>query len=282
MEPRNVLGKGLSALIPTDAGTGRDRIQALSVVSIKASRFQPRLNFSDAKLQELVESIREKGIIQPILVRPVENGYELIAGERRLRAVKFLGLTEIPAIIKKVEDGDALEIALIENIQREELSKIEEAKAYKRLSEEFGLTHEVISKRVAKDRATISNTLRLLDLPEKIQNMIQDSILSVGHAKTILGILDPKRQMKICDDIVKRGLSVRQAETIVRLEGTGKKIMRRNAQRDPNIVSVEEQLQQRLGTRVKLIHGKKRGRILIDFYSLDDLDRLLKLLLDTP
>ena len=279
---RNVLGKGLGALIPDASQANKERIQTLPIESIRASKFQPRQNFSDARLQELAESIREKGVIQPILVRQIENGFELIAGERRLRAVKFLGLAEIPAIVKKVDDGDMLEIALIENIQREELSKIEEAKAYKRLAEEFGLTHEIISKRVSKDRTTITNALRLLDLPEKIQKLLEESTLSAGHAKTLLSILDPKRQMKLCEDIVKRGLSVRQTETMARLEGTGKRILRKNAQRDPNIASVEESLAHRLGTRVKLLQGKKRGRILIDFYSLDDLDRLLKLLLQTP
>lgn len=274
---RNVLGKGLSALIPE--GAPKDRVQTLPIDQIRASEFQPRQYFSDDRLKELSESIRQKGVIQPILVRPSsQGGYELIAGERRLRAVQLLGQKEIPAIIKQVENGDLLEISLIENIQREELSKIEEAKAYRRLSDEFGLTHEIISQRVSKERSTISNILRLLELPEKIQRFLEESTITMGHARTLLALGDEKKQMRFCDEIVKKGLSVRQVESLVKREQSGKKIFSIRGKKDPNLAAVEESLQHRYGTRVKISQGKKRGKIVIDFFSTDDLNRILNLL----
>lgn len=275
---RKALGRGLSALIP-EIQENKERIQFLSVDRIEASKFQPRTKFSDVRLQELSESIREKGVIQPILVRPAGAGYEIIAGERRLRAVRHLGLKEIPAIVKSVDDGDLLELSLIENIQREELNKIEEARAYDRLTREFGLTQELISKRVSKDRSTIANVLRLLELPAKIQRLLEESTITMGHAKSLLALTDEKRQDKLCGQIVKRGLSVRQVETIVRNEGTGRRVLRASRRKDPNVLSLEESLQRRLGTRVKILQGKKRGKIVIDFFSPEDLDRLIRTLI---
>lgn len=275
---RNVLGKGLSALIP-DSGQNKDRIQTIPLDQVRPSSFQPRKKFSEESLKELAESIREKGVIQPVIVRQTESGFELIAGERRFRAVKLLGLPEIPAIIRKVADGDLLEIALIENIQREELNKIEEARAYERLTTEFGLTHEMISKRVGKDRATISNMLRLLELPEKIQRFLEENTITMGHARGLLGLGDPKRQLKLCEDIVKKGLSVRQIENKVRQDGGVKKIFRARPSKNPEVRNYEETLQHRLGTRVRILQGKKRGKIVIDFYSVEDLNRVLTLLI---
>ena len=275
---RNVLGKGLSALIPEGA-QAKDRIQTVLIDEIRASSFQPRKNFPEGSLKELAESIREKGVIQPVLVRQIEGGYELIAGERRFRAVKLLGHKEIPVIVKKVADADLLEIALVENIQREELNKIEEAKAYDRLARDFGLTHETISRRVGKDRATITNILRLLELPDKIQKFLEENTITMGHARSLLGIGDSKQQLKLCDRIVRKGLSVRQVENTVRSEGGARKIYRSRPHRNPQIQHYEESLQHRLGTRVRIAQGKKRGKILIDFYSADDLNRVLTLLI---
>ncbi len=275
---RNVLGKGLSALIPEGA-LSKERIQSIPLDQIRPSSFQPRKKFAEEALKDLAESIREKGVIQPILVRQTDSGFELIAGERRYRAVKLLGLGEIPAIIKKVADGDLLEIALIENIQREELNKIEEARAYERLTSEFGLTHETISKRVGKDRATISNMLRLLELPEKIQKFLEESTITMGHARGLLGLGDQKRQMKLCEEIVKKGLSVRQVENAVRQDVGSKKIFRARPSKNPEIRHYEETLQHRLGTRVRIVQGKKRGKVVIDFYSAEDLNRVLTLLI---
>lgn len=274
---RNVLGKGLSALIP-EASQSKDRVQTVAIDQIQVSKFQPRRHFADERLKELAESIREKGVIQPILVRPKDTGFELIAGERRLRAVKSLGLKEIPVIIKNVADGDLLEIALIENIQREELNKIEEAKAYERLAAEFGLTQDTIARRVSKDRATIANMLRLLELPEKIQKFLEENTITMGHARSILGIGSERQQMRICDRIIKRGLSVRQTEEIVRNDRSSKNIFRSRRNVDPHILSCEEGLQHKFGTRVKILQGKKRGKIIIDFYSPEDLNRVLDIL----
>ena len=276
---RKVLGRGLEALIPQVPVDSRERVQSLKIEQIRTSRYQPRLTFSEEKSQELARSIREQGVIQPVLVRMVDNDrYELIAGERRLRAVKSLGLTEIPAIVRRVADADVLEMSIIENIQREELNALEEAKAYRRLAQEFGHTQDLIANRVGKDKTSISNLLRLLNLPEKIQDYLANNLISFGHAKALLSIHDDKRQELLCEKIVKNGLSVRQTE---QLTGGGKRAKGKPAGRkeqDNELRSIEEKLQQTLGTKVRIHHGKKRGCIEIEYYSLDDLDRVLRLL----
>ena len=273
---RKVLGRGLEALIPTDVQNAKERVQTLKISEIIPSRFQPRLNFSEAKIQELARSIQEKGVIQPILVRASGNQFELIAGERRLRAVKHLGLEEIPAIIRRIADADLLETALIENIQREELNPIEEARAYRRLSDEFGQTQDTIAKRVGKDKSSVSNLLRLLNLPNEIQEHLSNNLITFGHARALLSLLEPKRQMAFCEAIIKRGLSVRQTEFLVSPKQKTKS--KKNIQKDTDIKTLELKLEHTLGTRVRLRHGKKRGKIEIEYYSLEDLDRVLKLL----
>jgi len=276
---RKVLGRGLEALIPQVPADSREKVQSLKIEQIRTSRYQPRLTFSEEKSQELARSIQEQGVIQPVLVRMVDTDrYELIAGERRLRAVKSLGLTEIPAIVRRVADADVLEMSIIENIQREELNALEEAKAYRRLAQEFGHTQDLIASRVGKDKTSISNLLRLLNLPEKIQDYLANNLISFGHAKALLSIHDDKRQELLCEKIVKNGLSVRQVE---QLTGGGKRAKVKPAGRkeqDNELRSIEEKLQQTLGTKVRIHHGKKRGRIEIEYYSLDDLDRVLRLL----
>jgi ParB family transcriptional regulator, chromosome partitioning protein len=274
---RNVLGKGLGALIPEGTQV-KERIQTLSIDSIKASTFQPRKTFSDEKLKELAESIKTKGMIQPILVRQTQEGYELIAGERRFRAARLLNYKEVPVIVKQVKDEDLLELSLVENIQREELTRIEEAKAYERLASEFGLTHEKISERVSKDRTTITNLLRLLELPEKIQRFLDENTITMGHAKSLLSLGDEKSQLKLCQRIIKRGLSVRQSEILAKNATLKAKPYKRKNQIDINLASIEESLQHRFGTRVRITQGKKRGKIVIDFYSSEDLERVLSLL----
>lgn len=274
---RKVLGRGLEALIPQDVQGSKERVQALKITQVSPSRFQPRLNFSETKISELADSIREKGVIQPILVRQIgEDKFELIAGERRLRAVKHLGLDEIPAIVRRVADADVLEMALIENIQREELNPLEEAKAYQRLSAEFGLTQDSIAKRVGKDKTSVSNLLRILNLPHEVQKHLSNNLITFGHARALLALLEPKRQLAFCEAIIKRGLSVRQTEFMV---SPKQKIRSKKAiQKDTDIRDLELKLEQVLGTRVRVKHGKKRGKIEIEYYSLDDLDRVLKLL----
>jgi len=273
---KSVLGRGLSALIP-EAPVEKEKVQTIELDRLEASTFQPRLYFSDSRLKELAASIKEKGVIQPILVRAKGGKYEIIAGERRFRAAKLLGLKEIPAIIKNVDDANVLELSLIENVQREELNRIEEARAYRRLSQEFRLTQEQISLKVSKDRATVANTLRLLELPEKIQRHLEENLISMGHAKSLLMLADEKEQTKLCDKILKKGLSVRQSEHAARVlgAGSGQQVRRK---KDIHIASIEEKLQHRFGTRVRILQGKKRGKIVIEYFSQEDLNRVLGML----
>ncbi|MFA5317678.1 MAG: ParB/RepB/Spo0J family partition protein [Dehalococcoidales bacterium] len=278
MEKR-VLGKGLKALIPDDVprrSESRGTVQ-INTGDIVPGRFQPREVFDPDKLRDLIQSIKEKGLIQPVVVRPVGGGYELIAGERRLRAAKELGIAQVPAVIKDVKDDEALEIALIENIQRDDLNPIEEAKAYQRLSDEFSLTQEQISEKVGRNRASVSNMIRLLKLPEKIREEIYIGKISMGHAKAILMLDSEQDQLGLCIKILKRGLSVREAEYYVRRKITGKARPARPRKHANEIRAVEEELQRILGTRVTLLHQAKRGKIMIEYYSNEDLERLLNL-----
>jgi len=278
---RKALGKGISALIPEKEMVSMDASESvvqIQVSKVLPSKYQPREFFKKEKLDELISSIKEKGVVQPVLVRGIPTGeYELIAGERRLRAVKELGYETIPAIIRKVDsDIDLLELSLIENIQREGLNAIEEANAYQRLINEFHFNLEAIGKAVGKDKTSISNTTRLLKLPKKIQDCIISEGITMGHGRALLALDDQKEQLRICDRIIKKGLSVRETEQIVNRSVVG--IRRRSSQKDQNLVLIEEELQRIFGTRVQIMHSKKRGRINIEYFSLDDLDRLLGLL----
>lgn len=269
------LGRGLSALIP-ETSEGKEKVVYLNLDDIRPSRYQPRERFPESKLEELIASMKEKGVIQPILVRPTGDGkYELIAGERRLRAAKALNMQQIPGLIKEVSDLDALELSLIENIQREELNAIEEAHAFRRLCDEFNFTHERIGQAIGKDRSTIANIMRLLLLPEKIQSYVANNTISMGHARAVLSLQGEKAQIRFCDRIIKRGLSVRQTESLVKKLA---RPIRRAVAKNHHLSSIEEELQYLLGTRVKIIYGKKRGKIEIQYYSSDDLERILKIL----
>jgi len=273
---RKVLGRGLDALIGGDEGAPKERVQMIRIDQVQLSPFQPRMTFSDRKIEELAQSIREKGIIQPVLVRPGENDtFELIAGERRLRAATLAGLGEIPAIVRRVADSDVLEMAIVENVQREDLNAIDEAKAYHRLSLEFGFNIEQISKKVGKDQSTISNILRLLKLPEKVQDFLNRELITVGHAKAILSLIDPESQIQFCHKIIEKGLSVRQAEFLTSRQARRHK-SRGRKEDDPNIRALEKRLMDVFGTKVKITHKKKRGKIEIEYYSLDDLERVLR------
>lgn len=277
MEKR-ALGKGLKALIPDDVAIkpGERGTVQIKTDEISPGRFQPREMFDPDKLKELILSVKEKGVLQPVIVRPKGNGYELIAGERRLRAAKELGFSQVPAIIMDVKDDEALEIALVENLQRDDLNPMEEAKAYQRLSDEFSLTQEDISAKVGKDRASISNTIRLLKLPEKIKEEIYQGRISMGHAKAILMLESEQAQLELCNKIIKRGLSVREAEYFVKRKMKGSS-QGRPRKHSTEIRAVEEELQRILGTRVTLLHQSKRGKIIVEYYSNDDLERLLNL-----
>ena len=277
MEKR-ALGKGLSALIPPKETEyeSQDNILQIPISQIRTNKYQPRLEFNQEKLNELINSIKEKGIVQPVLVRKTPAGYELIAGERRLRAVKALGMERMPAIVKDVADVDMLELSLIENIQREELNPIEEAHAFQRFITDFNFTQEKIAKVLGKDRSTIANAIRILSLPKKIQEHIWRGAITAGHAKALLSLPSEKEQLRVANLIVKKGLSVRETEALVARRGAGSKKL--EAKKDQNLVDIEAQLQQLFGTRVRIFHGKKRGRIQIEYYSTDDLNRILDLL----
>jgi len=275
MEQR--FGKGLSALIP-ETSEKKEKVVYLKINDISPSPYQPREKFQKEKLSELIASIEQKGVIQPILVRPKSDGtYELIAGERRLRAAKALKMAEMPALIKVVEDVDALELSLIENIQREELNPVEEAHAYKRLCDEFNFTQEKVGHTIGKDRSTIANTMRLLLLPGKIQEYILNNTISMGHARAVLSIEGEDAQIKLCKKVIKRSLSVRQTENLVK-QHTTKPHAKKAHSKDHHISSIEEELQHLFGTRVKIRRGKKRGRVEIQYYSNEDLERILSIL----
>jgi ParB family chromosome partitioning protein len=281
------LGKGLSALIP-DKGErkGREKgksadIFELKIKAIKPNEYQPRRIFKDDALNELVASIREKGIIQPVIVRKTtDSSYQLIAGERRWRAAKMAGLESIPVIVKKAKPSEALELALIENIQREDLNPLETAEAFHRLIKDFKLTHDDLSKKVGKDRATVTNYLRILKLPPEIRGWIAEGSLSIGHAKALLQLENRRHQIIIAKKIVSRGLSVRAAEALSKKGVSGASRSKAHKPKDPQIASLEEKLMHSLGTKVRLVHkSNKRGRLEIDYFSLEELDRLLDILI---
>ena len=275
MENR-ALGKGLSALIPEKVEAKSSDIRHLQTALIEDNRFQPRTNYDDAKLNDLKASIKEKGLLQPILVREKSAGrFEVIAGERRLRAARDLKLESVPVIIKNVNDQEALVIALIENIQREELNPVEEAEAYRKLIEDFKYTHDSVAQSVGKDRSTVSNLLRLLKLPDEIRKSLYDGALSVGHARALVGLESVVLQQELFETTLKKGLSVRQLEGLVKTAANQKR--RKNSKAPaPEIVILEDNLQKFLGTKVRILPSKKRGKIVIEYYSLQDLDRIIK------
>ncbi|MGA2220429.1 MAG: ParB/RepB/Spo0J family partition protein [Verrucomicrobiia bacterium] len=254
-------------------------IKYLDINSIKRSRFQPRGGFDPEQLRELAESIKQRGVVQPLLVRPLGNDrYELIAGERRWRAAREAGLTTIPAIVREASDQEALEIALIENLQREDLNPIEEARAYEQLATQFNLTQERIAEKVGRSRAAVANAMRLLGLTGDVLSWIADGRLSVGHAKAILGLSIGEEQRLVAERVLKRNLTVRETEQLVeQLKGDAKVRIRAlgQAPKSAHVLAIEEKLQQKLCTHVSVHHGKKKGRIEIEYYGNDDLARLL-------
>jgi ParB family chromosome partitioning protein len=268
------LGRGLDFLIsPKGSLTTEDEVVSIPVERIRPNRQQPRRDFQPEPLADLEESIRKHGLLQPIVVRKTEDGYEIVAGERRWRAYQKLGHSGIPAIVRDVPEGKLLEYALIENIQREDLNAIEEAQAYQRLSEEFRMSQEAIAAAVGKDRATIANYIRLLRLPVEVRNELASGVLSMGHARALLSLADESAQRRVAREVVSRGLSVRETEALVRRESTPavppppRKI-------DPNTRAAEDRLKLALGTRVRIVRKGTTGRIEIDFGSEDELQRL--------
>lgn len=274
------LGRGLADIIapsPQQQGASSQNFVVLRIDQIRPGRFQPRTTINAAALEELKASIKKSGVIEPVLVRPVAHGtYELVAGERRLRASQALGISEIPAIIKTLTDKEALELSLVENIQRENLNPIEEAKGYERLLDEFGYTQEAIAEAVGKDRATVANLLRLLSLPEEIQQGVRDGAVTMGHARALLSVPDRAKQLELFKQVKAEQLSVRRTEV---LAGSWVGPRRRRARRgDPQLQGLEDELRRALGTKVTLTARKKGGRIVIEYFSQEDLTRLLALL----
>ncbi|HEX3032132.1 MAG TPA: ParB/RepB/Spo0J family partition protein [Bacillota bacterium] len=283
------LGRGLSALLPDaeprteDVTSDQERILELPVKDIHPREDQPRRFFSEEKLEELAQSIREHGLIQPIVVAKLGKGYQIIAGERRWRACVKLGQDKIPAIVREAGDVEISEIALIENLQRENLNAIEEALALKRLLTDFSLTQEQVAQKIGKSRPYIANSLRLLNLPEQVQLLVAGGKLTSGHVRPLAGLKDVKLQKELAEAICKKGLSVRQAEQLAKEaenrapKPEGAKDQR--VKRDPVLVQVEDKMRSRFGTGVRIKNQGTKGRIEIDYYSDDDFNRILELVL---
>jgi ParB family chromosome partitioning protein len=296
--PKKGLGRGLNALIKApgavpvspsggggsdDAGTG-ERVLRVALDAVVPSPLQPRKRFHEENLTELVDSIREHGVIQPLIVRLVNGKYELIAGERRWRASTQLKLPQVPVIVRDASDRDVLEMALIENLQREDLDPLEEAEAYARLAKEFGLKQEEIAQRVGKNRATVSNAIRLLDLDPEVQTLVSRKMLTSGHAKALLGLKTKAEQRMLADLVVKRKLNVRDTEKLVSETITGKTVTKKTTktklspQAENYIRQIQDQLRSRFATNVAIQHGDKRGKIEIEYYGNEDLGRVLELM----
>jgi len=270
------LGRGLADIISA-APQSSPSFVMLRLDQVRPGRLQPRTTMSEAALEELKASIKKSGVIAPVIVRPIAHGtYELAAGERRFRAAQALGMNEIPAIIRTLSDKDALELSLVENVQREDLNALEEAKGYARLLDEFGYTQEEIAAAIGKDRATIANLLRVLTLPDEIQQGVGEGVLTLGHAKAILGLADRSRQLALYHEVKRRSLSVRQTEALAGAWVPGR--ARRAHRTDPSLKGVEDELRRTLGTKVSLAARKKGGRIIIEYFSSEDLARILQLL----
>lgn len=280
-ERQTGLGRGLSALIPQRANAGGPL--ELPISRIRPNPFQPRQRIGADELAGLVASVREHGVLQPILVTEVFDGYQLIAGERRLRAAKEAGLERIPAVVRQLADREHLELALVENVQREDLDPMEEARAFRQLIDDFGLSQDDLAARVGRARSTVANTLRLLELDPKVQEAIVDGRLSEGHARPLVG-LAPEVQARLLDSIVGQALSVRQTEELVRRIREPKPAPSPAAARptDPDLERVEEDLRRSLGTKVQLARTRRGGRIVIEYYSDEELGRLYERLTGGP
>lgn len=283
---RQSLGRGLSALLGEDTGTATAADQPSAEIDIDLimpNPDQPRTRFTEQALDELAQSISANGVIQPIVLRRSGGKYEIVAGERRWRAAQRAGLRKVPAVVKEVSDEKLLELALIENIQRAELSPIEEAKAYRRLVDDMGMTQEMVATRVGKERSRITTSLRLLKLPDDIQKLIDEEKLSAGHGRVLLTSEEVTVQRKTARLIIESGLSVREAEKAIkrlsRPQPTENK--RVTATTDPNVKAAETKLMRRFGTNVKIISKGKTGKIEIEYYNRDDLDRIYQLLMET-
>ncbi len=274
---REVLGRGIKALIPDIDEEAQEQVSMLPVKRIRPGSSQPREKIDPQALDELARSLKENGLVQPLVVRTSGDGYELIVGERRWRAAQIAGYEAVPALIKNVGDLEALEIALVENTQRQDLNPLEEANAYQRLTREYSFTHDQIASKLGKDRSYVSNILRLQKLPDLIKEDLMEARITMGHAKAILSAREDD-WLKLRDIILKRGLSVRETEELVRGVKARKKTGKTRAAESPFVSSLQEDLQRVLGTKVRLRPGKRGGRLEIYFYSQEELERLIEML----
>jgi ParB family chromosome partitioning protein len=280
--PKRALGRGLSALIPQAAVPiegelpGTSGVLRLPIERVTRDPGQPRKTFDEAKLRELADSIQAQGLIQPVLVRRLGTDFRLIAGERRWRAAQLAGLHEIPAIVRDVSEAEAFELALVENLQRTDLNPLEEAEGYRRLVDEFGLTQERVGERVGKDRASVANALRLLQLPDPVKALLASGALGMGHARALLGVSGGAGLVGLADRVAREGLSVRETERLVRAHRAAPS--RKPAPVNVAARAVVEDLQRRLGTKVRLADRGGKGTLEIDFFSYEDLERILALL----
>jgi ParB family chromosome partitioning protein len=279
MKMRKALGRGIEALFP---GTGPQPVSPgagerwIAVGEIRPNRYQPRRRFDDATIGELADSIRQKGVVQPLLVRQSDGGYELIAGERRLRAAQLAGLERVPVIVREATAAESFELALVENIQREDLSPLEEAEAYRRLLDEFELTQEMVAERVGKSRSAVANLLRLLTLPESVKEQIAAGVLSAGHARALLALPSAAQRLALAREIVSAGLSVRDAEgRVAARTPTSKGRSKASAPVNLHLRAVQDDLCRTLGTRVRIVPRGRGGSIEIEYYSAEELERLL-------
>jgi ParB family chromosome partitioning protein len=283
---RKALGRGIEALIPSGGSASTASVQQgtlreIDIDLISSNPYQPRSDFDAEKLGELANSIKQNGILQPIVLRPVGARFELIAGERRWRAAQQAGLLKIPAIIKDVDNEKTLEIALVENLQRADLNPIEEAEAYQQLWQQFGLSQDEISQRVGKSRASVANSLRLLKLVDKVRNLLIENKLSMGHARTLLALEEPRLQIQVAQEVIEKELSVRDTEGLVRhlVEGSNR-APKHPPHVDPNVAAAEEKLRLRFGTKVLIKKLGKGGKIEIYYFTSEDLERIYELLMD--
>lgn len=269
------LGRGLDALLSGTIEGDYESVREIAIESIHPRTDQPRKRFEEESLQELANSIREHGILQPVLVRPVKNGHEIIAGERRWRAAQLAGLSFIPVVVRDIDEQQAAEISLIENIQRDDLTVVEEAKAYKSLADQFGYTQEVIAERIGKSRAYVANTLRILNLPDEVLQMLEKGELNAGHVRPLLSLSTPEEQLAAAQEIVAKKMSVRQVEKRVKTKRIKLDIP---ADKPVEIVEIQEKIQQHFATRAAVTRQGKGGKIEIAFYSDEDLERILEMM----
>jgi len=289
---RKALGKGIEALIPRVSRVAPIEVISIDINRIKPNKYQSRMEFDQEKLKELASSIKREGVVQPIIVSPSGDNYQLVAGERRWWAAKMAELKEIPAVVRRVTDREMFEISLIENIQREDLNPIEEARAFQRLMKEFNLSQQELADHLGKTRPTVANILRLINLPEEIKELVSGKLISAGHARVLLSIPGEKKRIDLARKILKEKLTVRETEDIVerwKVKGmpSGKRVARK--EKSPEVIELEEELQRILGTKVRIKStrsgrfspgegGKVQGRIEIEYYSLEDLERIIELL----